>query len=98
MQTMTFMLQPQTRQISISILNTRFKRCAQLCKIGGDFRIMTFNDPVKQIVFGLVALIAIRASFQRSGGQRQGMACVAGQKRTGPALHPGIVSLAIKIR
>ena len=30
MQAMTFMLPPQTRQISMSMLNTRFKRCAQL--------------------------------------------------------------------
>jgi hypothetical protein len=30
MQAMTFMLPPQTRQVSMSIANTRFKRCAQL--------------------------------------------------------------------
>jgi hypothetical protein len=30
MQAMTFMLQPQTLQMSMSIANTRFKRCAQL--------------------------------------------------------------------
>jgi hypothetical protein len=32
-------------------------------KIGGEIRIMTFNDPLKQVVFGLVALIVIRASI-----------------------------------
>ena len=36
---------------------------ALLGKIGGEFRIMSFNYPVKQVVFGLVALIAIRAGF-----------------------------------
>ena len=30
MQAMTFMLPPQTRQVSMSISNTRFKRCARL--------------------------------------------------------------------
>ncbi len=29
MQAMTFMLPPQTLQVSMSIANTRFKRCAQ---------------------------------------------------------------------
>jgi hypothetical protein len=30
MQAMTYMLPPQTPHVSMSILNTRFKRCAQL--------------------------------------------------------------------
>lgn len=32
-------------------------------KPGRELRIVAFNDPVKQVVFGPVALITVRASF-----------------------------------
>ena len=30
------------------------QNCTLLCKVCREFRIITFNDPVKQVVFGLV--------------------------------------------
>jgi hypothetical protein len=52
---------------------------ALLCKVCRELRIVTFNYPVKQGVFGLAALIAVRVSF---------LVAASCRRSDGHELHP----------
>jgi hypothetical protein len=58
-------------EFALNILRQNRTLLGKACR---ELRIATFNDPVKQVVFGLLALIAIRTRFHvaascRSSGE-----------------------------